>query len=129
KARSRGYRAGRIKNDVKLKNMSKTWLTTWDAENEDFWEDEGGEQIAWKTLWITTAALTFSFATWFIMSVLVVKLNGIGFNFTSDQLFWLAAMPGLSGGIFRIINTFLLPVFGTRHIVSFSTFLKIIPCL
>ncbi|MCO5269919.1 MAG: MFS transporter [Brumimicrobium sp.] len=109
--------------------MSKTWLTNFDAENQDFWENQGGENIAWKTLWITTGALTFSFATWFIMSVLVVKLNGIGFKFTSDQLFWLAAMPGLSGGIFRIINTFLLPIYGTRHIVSFTTFLKILPCV
>lgn len=109
--------------------MSTTWLKSWDPENEQFWEKEGGKQLAWKTLWITTGALTFSFATWFIMSALVVKLNGIGFKFTQDQLFWLAAMPGLAGGLLRIVHTFLLPIYGTRHVVSISTLLKIIPCV
>lgn len=109
--------------------MSKTWIENWNAEDKVFWEEKGGKQIAWKTLWITTGALTFSFATWFIMSVLVVKLNGIGFAFSQDQLFWMAAMPGLAGGIFRLIHTFLLPIYGTRHIISISTFIKIIPCV
>ncbi|MBI2258589.1 MAG: NarK/NasA family nitrate transporter [Flavobacteriia bacterium] len=85
--------------------------------------------MAWKTLWITTGALTFSFATWFIMSALVVKLNGIGFKFTQDQLFWLAAMPGLAGGSLRIIHSFIIPIYGTRHVISISTFLKLIPCI
>lgn len=105
-----------------------TWLNKWEPENESFWNSEGSAR-AWKTLWITTGALIFSFATWFIMSALVVKLNGIGFKFTQDQLFWLAAMPGLAGGLLRIVHTFLLPIYGTRHVVSISTFLKIIPCI
>lgn len=105
-----------------------TWLNRWEPEDESFWNSEGSSR-AWKTLWITTGALTFSFATWFIMSALVVKLNGIGFKFTQDQLFWLAAMPGLAGGILRIVHTFLLPIYGTRHVISISTFLKIIPCI
>lgn len=108
--------------------MSKTWLNKWEPEDENFWKTDGSS-IAWKTLWITTGALIFSFATWFIMSALVVKLNGIGFKFSQDQLFWLAAMPGLAGGILRIVHTFLLPIYGTRHVISISTFLKIIPCV
>lgn len=105
-----------------------TWLKEWDSEDKNFWNSEGKDR-AWKTLWITTGALTFSFATWFIMSALVVKLNGIGFNFDQDQLFWLAAMPGLAGGIFRMIHTFLLPIYGTRHVITISTLIKIIPCV
>ena len=105
-----------------------TWLNKWEPENEEFWNSEGSKR-AWKTLWITTGALIFSFATWFIMSALVVKLNGIGFKFTKDELFWLAAMPGLAGGVLRIVHTFLLPIYGTRHVISISTFLKIIPCV
>lgn len=105
-----------------------TWLNKWDPENETFWNSEGSA-TAWKTLWITTGALTFSFATWFIMSALVVKLNGIGFKFSKDQLFWLAAMPGLAGGTLRIIHTFLLPIYGTRHIISVTTLLKLIPVI
>lgn len=105
-----------------------TWLQKWEPEDNDFWEKEG-KSTAWKTLTITTITLVFSFATWFMMSALVVKLPGIGFKFNTDQLFWLAAMPGLAGGIFRIIHTFLLPVYGTRHVITFSTLIKIIPCV
>jgi NNP family nitrate/nitrite transporter-like MFS transporter len=107
---------------------SNTWLTTWEPENSEFWEAQG-KTIAWRTLWITTISLTISFATWFMMSAVVVKLPGIGFNFTQNQLFWLAAMPGLAAGTLRIVHTFLLPIYGTRHVVSFSTLLKLIPCL
>ena len=105
-----------------------TWLQKWEPEDNNFWEKEG-KRTAWRTLTVTTIALIFSFATWFMMSAIVVKLPGIGFKFTQDQLFWLAAIPGLAGGIFRIIHTFLLPIYGTRHIVSFSTLIKIIPCV
>jgi nitrite extrusion protein 1 len=59
----------------------------------------------------------------------VVQLPKIGFHFTDDQLFWLAAMPGLAGGLLRILNTFLIPIFGTQKVVSISALLKIIPLL
>jgi NNP family nitrate/nitrite transporter-like MFS transporter len=45
------------------------------------------------------------------------------------QLFWLAAMPGLAGGTLRIINMFLIPIYGTRHVITVSTVLKLIPCI
>ena len=78
------------------------WLTNYDATNETFWQNEG-KKIAWKTLTITTIALTMSFATWFLFSVVVIKLPKIGFQFSDNQLFWLAAMPGLAGGLLRLI--------------------------
>lgn len=105
-----------------------TWLTKWNPEDNDFWEAEG-KKIAWRTLWITTISLTLSFATWFMVSAIVVKLPGIGFKFTQNQLFWLAAMPGLAAGTLRIIHTFLLPIYGTRHVITFSKAIKIIPCI
>lgn len=106
----------------------KTWLTKWEPENDDFWESTG-KKIAWKTLWITTISLILSFATWFMMSAIVVKLPGLGFTYTKDQLFWLAAMPGLAAGILRILHTFLLPIFGTRHVIAVSTIIKLIPVI
>ncbi len=63
------------------------------------------------------------------MSAIVVRMPGIGFKFTPNQLFWLAAMPGLAGGTLRIVHTFLLPIFGTRHMVTVATLLKLIPCI
>lgn len=107
--------------------MSK-WLTKWQPEDKNFWETEG-EKTAWKTLWITTIALIFSFATWFVMSAIVVKLPGLGFKYSKDQLFWLAAMPGLAAGILRIIHTFLLPIYGTRKVVSVATLIKLFPVI
>lgn len=106
----------------------ETWLKHWEPDNPEFWESTG-KKIAWRTLIITTAALTMSFATWFMMSAVVVRIPQVGFKFDTMQLFWLAAMPGLAGGTFRIIHTFLIPIFGTRHVISATTFLKLIPCI
>lgn len=108
--------------------LSSSWLQFWEPEDEVFWE-QTGKSIAWRTLWITTITLILSFATWFMMSAIVTKLPGIGFKFTTQELFWLAAMPGLAGGTLRIIHTFLLPIFGTRHVITFATLIKLIPCI
>ncbi|HWS60628.1 MAG TPA: hypothetical protein VN182_06830 [Flavobacterium sp.] len=106
----------------------KTWLDKWEPDNEEFW-NKTGSKIAWKTLTITTLSLILSFASWFMMSVIAVKLPGLGFPFSKDQLFWLVAIPGLAAGILRIIHTFILPIFGTRHVVAFATFIKLIPVI
>jgi MFS transporter, NNP family, nitrate/nitrite transporter len=106
----------------------ETWLSRWEPEDERFWK-EVGSRIAWRTLTLTTAALLLSFATWFMMSAIVVRLPEIGFRYTDMQLFWLAAMPGLAGGTLRIVHTFLIPVFGTRHVITVAAFLKLIPCV
>lgn len=105
-----------------------TWLTRWEPENHVFWETTG-KRLAWRTLWITTYSLLLSFSVWFMVSAIVVKLPGVGFKFTSTQLFWLTAMPGLAGGTLRIIWTFLPPILGTRHLVTLSTALLLIPVL
>ena len=106
----------------------KTWLDKWEPEDDTFW-NSNGSKIAWRTLIITTLTLILSFASWFMMSVIAVKLPGLGFRFTKDQLFWLTAIPGLAAGFLRIIHTFILPIFGTRHVVSFATAIKLIPVI
>lgn len=114
--------------NVRRETGQGTWLKLWEPEKPQFWK-ETGSSIAWRTLVLTTLALTLSFATWFLMSAVVVRLPNIGFEFTTMELFWLAAMPGLAGGTFRIINAFLIPLFGTRHVITITTLLKIFPCL
>ncbi len=104
------------------------WLSRWEPENEAFWNSTGSK-IAWRTLILTTLTLVLSFASWFVMSVLVVRLPAVGFKFDTMQLFWLAAMPGLAGGTLRIIHTFLIPIFGTRLVIGIATLLKLIPCI
>jgi NNP family nitrate/nitrite transporter-like MFS transporter len=101
----------------------KDWLTSWTPEDPDNW-DSGR---AWKTLWITTFNLTLAFVAWFLVSALASKLNNIGFNLSKNQLYWLVAIPGLAGGLLRLIWTFLPPIMGTRKLVTITTGLLILP--
>jgi NNP family nitrate/nitrite transporter-like MFS transporter len=103
-----------------------TWLTRWEPEDPKFWKEEGAPR-AWLTLLLTTFSLIASFATWFVFSAIAVRLPSVGFKFSTMELFWLTAMPGLSGGTLRLIHTFLIPIFGTRRTISVATVLKILP--
>jgi MFS transporter, NNP family, nitrate/nitrite transporter len=103
-----------------------TWLKRWEPEDSSFWQASGSRQ-AWITLTLTTANLIMAFIVWFLVSALVVRLPQIGFQFTATQLFWLAAMPGLAGGTLRLAHMFLVPIYGTRHVVSLSTLSLLIP--
>ena len=104
---------------------SKEWLTNWDPENEATWD----KALAWKTLWVSTFTLTLCFAAWFLPSALVPKLNALGYSWTKEQLYWLAAIPGLSGGLLRIVWMVLPPIMGTRKMVTLTTLLLIFPVL
>lgn len=107
---------------------SGTWLQQWTPEDAAFWESTG-KTLAWRTLAITTANLTLAFIVWFVVSALVVRLPSVGFKLSTTELFWLAAMPGLAGGTLRMVHTFLVPLYGTRHVVAFSTLSLLIPAL
>lgn len=102
--------------------------TAWAPEDDQFWESQG-KGVAWRTLAVTTFCLLLAFATWFMVSAIVVRLQGIGFKLDKGQLFWLSAMPGLAAGTLRIIHTFLIPIFGTRKTVAVSTLLLLIPAI
>jgi len=101
-------------------------LPRWEPENQQFWE-ETGSAVAWRTCALTTFSLIFSFATWFVMSAVVVRMPAIGFKFTTMEYFWLAAIPGFASGILRLIHSNFIPVLGTRPVVSISTIIKVIP--
>jgi NNP family nitrate/nitrite transporter-like MFS transporter len=57
----------------------KETIARWEPEEPTFWR-ETGSRIAWRTLVITTAGLTLSFATWFMVSAIVVRLPAVGFT-------------------------------------------------
>jgi len=103
-----------------------SWLKRWEPEDPKFWAQEGSAR-AWTTLSVTTFSLVASFATWFVMSAVAVRLPAIGFKFDTMQLFWLAAMPGLAAGAMRTIHSFLIPIYGTKITVTVATFIKLIP--
>jgi NNP family nitrate/nitrite transporter-like MFS transporter len=101
-------------------------ISDWRPEDPEFWQS-GGRVVARRNLWISTYCLCISFAVWMVWSVVVARLPAIGFNFTTDQLFWLAALPGLSGATLRIFYAFLVPVFGGRLWTTLSTASLLIP--
>jgi len=115
-------------NSEILPAPGKSWLKRWQPEDQAFWEAEGKGR-AWRTLVVTTANLTLAFIVWFLVSALVVRLSGVGFQLSTSELFWLTAMPGLAGGTFRIVHTFLVPIYGTRNVVTFSTLSLLIPAV
>ncbi|GAB78714.1 MFS transporter, NNP family, nitrate/nitrite transporter [Austwickia chelonae] len=103
--------------------VSGEWLGDWDPEDEYSW-DSG---LAWRTLWITTFCLTLCFVAWFLPSAIVPKLNALGYSFSKEQLYWMAAMPGLAGGLLRIIWMVLPPMIGTRKMVAATTLMLVFP--
>ncbi|MEI7778640.1 MAG: MFS transporter [Actinomycetes bacterium] len=101
------------------------WLTDWDPEDEQAWDS--GQ--AWRTLSITTFALTLAFCTWFLASAIAPTLTNLGFKLGKNQLYWLVAMPGLAGGTMRLVWMWLPPVMGTRKLVAMTTTLLAIPLI
>ncbi|HVP08553.1 MAG TPA: NarK family nitrate/nitrite MFS transporter [Burkholderiales bacterium] len=109
------------------KRMGKT-LAIWTPEDKAFWEQEG-RAIANINLWISMPSLFLAFAVWQLWSVVAVNLPALGFKFTPNQLFWLAAAPGLSGATLRIFYSFMVPLFGGRRWTAISTASLLIPAL
>ncbi|EDC5797343.1 NarK family nitrate/nitrite MFS transporter [Salmonella enterica] len=84
--------------------------------------------MARRNLWISVSCLLLAFCVWMLFSAVAVNLNKIGFNFTTDQLFLLTALPSLSGAILRVPYSFMVPLFGGRKWTVLSTVILIIPC-
>lgn len=101
-------------------------LADWRPEEPGFWQADG-RRIARRNLWISTWCLLLSFAVWMVWSVVVARLPAIGFDFSTDRLFWLAGLPGLSGAALRIFYAFLVPVVGGRLWTTISTASLLIP--
>ena len=89
-------------------------LVDWRPDDEAFWTATG-RRIATRNLLVSMPALLLAFAVWVVWSVIVVELPRIGFKFTTNQLFWLAALPGISGAVFRALYSFVVPIFGGRN--------------
>ena len=101
-------------------------IADWRPEDPEFWRS-GGRAVARRNLWVSTYCLLLSFAVWMVWSVVVARLPAVGFEFTTGQLFWLAALPGLSGATLRIFYAFLVPIFGGRLWTTMSTASLLIP--
>jgi len=104
------------------------WLANWRPDDAAFWQARG-RRIALRNLLFSMPPLFLSFAVWMVWSVVVIELPRIGFEFTTSELFWLAALPGLSGAAMRLAYSFVVPVFGGRNFTVFSTASLLLPTL
>jgi NNP family nitrate/nitrite transporter-like MFS transporter len=103
-------------------------LSKWEPENAAFWSAEGSA-IANRNLWISIPALMLAFSVWMLWSVVAANLDKAGFKFSKDQLFFLTALPALSGATLRIFYSFLIPIFGGRKWTAISTASLLIPAI
>ncbi|MBK0035262.1 NarK family nitrate/nitrite MFS transporter [Erwinia sp. S43] len=103
-------------------------IENWQPENAQFWAATG-KRIANRNLWISVFCLMLSFCVWMLFSAVAVNLNKVGFNFTTDQLFLLTALPSVSGAILRVPYSFVIPLFGGRRWTTFSTCFLLLPCI
>ncbi len=104
------------------------WISHWNPDDPDFWAG-GGRIVALRNLLLSMPPLLLSFAVWVVWSVVVIELPRAGFSFTTGELFWLAAAPGLSGAAFRLLYSFVVPIFGGRNFTIFSTLTLLVPTL
>lgn len=128
-AEQREWAGGREETDLpELATPDAFVLEDWHPEDAAFWSSHG-RRIARKNLWISIPCLFLAFAVWTIWSILVVEMPELGFPYTRNQLFWLAALPALSGATLRIFYSFMVPVFGGRRWTAMSTASLLLPCL
>ncbi len=107
---------------------SSALIAHWNPEDKGFWRDTGAA-VARRNLWISIPALTLAFVVWMVWSVVVVNLPAVGFKFSTNQLFWLAALPALCGATLRIFYSFAVPIFGGRRWTAISTASLLLPAV
>jgi NNP family nitrate/nitrite transporter-like MFS transporter len=104
------------------------WIDVWDPEDARFWAEKG-RAVARRNLWPSIFAEFLGFSVWQLWSIVVVSMPKAGFTYTTDQLFWLVALPSLVGATLRLPYTFAVPRFGGRNWTIVSASLLLIPTI
>ena len=108
--------------------MASNWIEHWAVEDHAFWK-ESGKSVATRNMIFSVLAEFLAFSVWQVWSATSVMLTGIGFDFSANQLFWLAAIPGLTGATLRIPYALMVPIVGGRNWTLISTALLLIPAV
>jgi NNP family nitrate/nitrite transporter-like MFS transporter len=103
-------------------------MADWRPDDETFWQ-KVGRRIANRNLWLSMPALLLG----------VRRVGGVERDrgrtaayrlpVHPNQLFWLAALPGLVRGLLPPLYSFVVPIFGGRNWTVFSTALLLLPTL
>ncbi|MCI3135318.1 MFS transporter [Phenylobacterium aquaticum] len=110
------------------RNPARHVLTDWRPEDPAFWSTQG-KPIARRNLWISIPNLLLAFAVWMVWSMVVAKLKLVGFKFGTEELFWLTALPALSGATLRIFYSFMVPILGGRLWTTLTTLSLLVPAI
>jgi NNP family nitrate/nitrite transporter-like MFS transporter len=105
-----------------------TWISDWNPEDKTYWEAKG-KAIARRNLIWSIVAEHLGFSIWLIWSIVAAKLPQAGFQYTTEQLFQLVALPGLIGSLIRFPYTFAVTTFGGRNWTIFSAAVLFIPTI
>jgi MFS transporter, NNP family, nitrate/nitrite transporter len=104
------------------------WIDVWDPEDATFWAGKG-RAVARRNLWPSIFAEFLGFSVWQLWSIVVVSMPAAGFTYSTNQLFWLVALPSLVGATLRLPYTFAVPRFGGRNWTIVSALLLLIPTI
>lgn len=105
-----------------------TSLPPW-APDDRALRERTGRTAARRNLWLSVPAQALAIAVWMLWSVLVVHLPEAGFRYSTNQLFWLAALPALSGGTLRIVHAVAMPMIGGRRFTTLATASLLLPAV
>ncbi|MGW5054218.1 MFS transporter [Actinokineospora sp. NPDC004072] len=103
------------------------WIDHWEPEDPAFWAGTG-RRVATRNLVLSILAENLGFSVWVLMSIVVVNLRSVGYDFTVGQTFWLLIVPNLVGAALRVPYTFAVPRFGGRAWTAVSAALLLVPC-
>ncbi|MEV0592407.1 MFS transporter [Nonomuraea cavernae] len=102
------------------------WLDEWHPDDETFWETSG-KRIARRNLIFSIFAEHLGFTVWTLWSIVAAQLGA--YDFSTDQLFWLVALPNLIGAVLRVPYTFGPARFGGRDFTTVSALLLLVPAV
>ncbi|MEW9549584.1 MFS transporter [Nonomuraea sp. NPDC050783] len=100
------------------------WIAEWHPDDPAFWESTG-KRVARRNLIFSILAEHLGFTVWTLWSIVATRLGS--YEFTTDELFWLVALPNLIGSALRLPYTFGPARFGGRTFTVASALLLLIP--
>src|SRR6478752_3939987 len=103
--------------------MAKRWISEWRPDDQGFWERRG-RKVARRNLIFSVFAEHLSYTLWTVWSIVTVQLGS--YEFSTDQLFWMVALPNLVGSALRIPYTFAPARFGGRNFTVVSALLLLV---
>ncbi|MFI7111959.1 MFS transporter [Nonomuraea sp. NPDC050227] len=102
------------------------WITEWHPDDPAFWQ-RTGRHVARRNLVFSIVAEHLGFTVWTLWSVVATRMGA--YDFSTDQLFWLVALPNLIGAVLRVPYTFGPGRFGGRDFTVAGAALLLVPAV